>query len=362
MSLEPCRETFTPKEKDGKISLRLLIYQPQAHWRVPFAYQRRHTLALPPFSTIIGLLCNVLGIRNLHGDGAPCQCDRCRQIWLKPETRDTTPKPADDINAVLYHELVNQLELSVAGTFASKTTEYTWFRNLNAKQHTSRFGSPTNRIIDFTAEHPGGQIPVSIDILNDVHLIIHIGSSANCLRFLKLIKYAICNDGRLEDVTSVLDKTEGCGQCGICQMTDGLKQQLEKQERLYPLHLGRAEDWVVFEDVRVVELGNKKASGRTGLFHWIPKTATKGHGAGLLYRVATFYSLNNGRRLFHFVNCFLNDGKINSRHWAAWYDDLTSCKAPSVQTFLERLDSLTTSNTRQLLRKFFPVFLTKTAF
>jgi CRISPR-associated protein Cas5, N-terminal domain len=52
-------------------TLRLKIYQPQAHYRVPFTYQRRHTYPIPPYSTVIGLLCNVLGIRNLEGDGEP---------------------------------------------------------------------------------------------------------------------------------------------------------------------------------------------------------------------------------------------------------------------------------------------------
>ena len=248
----------------------------------------------------------------MHGDGSPCQCDRCRQIWLKSETGDTKPQPADDINAILYHELVNQLELSVAGTFASKTTEYTWFRNLNAKQHISRFGSPTNRIIDFTAEHPGGQIPVSIDILNDVHLIIHIGSSANCLCFLKLIHYAICNDGRLSGVSKVLDETKGCGGCEICKLTDELKQQLEKQERLYPLHLGRAEDWVVFEDVRLVVLSkwDELHPVSTKLYHWITDDFKNYDFGGLRYRIPTFYSLQDNRRLFLFKEGFLNDGEL----------------------------------------------------
>lgn len=58
--------------------LRIRIYRPQAHYRVPFTYQRRHTYPIPPYSTVIGFLCNVLGIddqgkeeyRKLTWDGA----------------------------------------------------------------------------------------------------------------------------------------------------------------------------------------------------------------------------------------------------------------------------------------------------
>ncbi|MGB9677695.1 MAG: CRISPR-associated protein Cas5, partial [Candidatus Ratteibacteria bacterium] len=52
---------------------KLKIYQPQAHYRIPFTYQRKHTYPIPPYSTIIGLLCNVLGIRNYRGEGEPCE-------------------------------------------------------------------------------------------------------------------------------------------------------------------------------------------------------------------------------------------------------------------------------------------------
>jgi len=43
-------------------ALLIQIYQPTAHFRIPFTYQRRHTYPIPPYSTVIGLLCNLLGI------------------------------------------------------------------------------------------------------------------------------------------------------------------------------------------------------------------------------------------------------------------------------------------------------------
>ena len=46
------------------MAMRLVIYQPHAHYRVPFTYQRRHTYPIPPYSTVKGLICNVLGIKG----------------------------------------------------------------------------------------------------------------------------------------------------------------------------------------------------------------------------------------------------------------------------------------------------------
>jgi len=45
--------------------LRLQLYQPHAHFRIPFSYQRRHTYPIPPYSTVIGFLSNLLGYEGL---------------------------------------------------------------------------------------------------------------------------------------------------------------------------------------------------------------------------------------------------------------------------------------------------------
>lgn len=313
-----------------KYALRLVLYMPQAHWRVPFAYQRRHTLPLPPFSTVIGLLCNMLGIRNLRGDGAPCRCSRCTQVYQSLSQQgpngENRADPHDDINAILYHELVNHLELSIAGTFKTKTTEYTWFRNLNVKSHEQRFGSPTNRVLDFTVEHPGGQQPVLIDILNDVHLIIHIGSAHNCRCFLELLEYAFTHDGNLSGATQEIKHSTEChcnlNGCKICelfqedQQNSTLKSQLEGQRRVTTPHLGRAEDCFVIcrEKLRIEKLEKFSEIHPLSIKHfiWIPKNVADKLGVGgVFYRVPTFYSLVNGRRLFRWVECFCNDGNID---------------------------------------------------
>lgn len=145
--------------------LRLKIYQPQAHYRIPFTYQRRHTYPIPPFSTVIGFLINLLGIV--------------------------------DQNSVEYQNGIANLKISIACTFKSKSTEMIWFRNLSKDAHTSRFGYIQNRFWSGHIEHIGGQSQMWIDILNDVELIIHLYHQNE--DFLQKINEAILNpSNRLE--------------------------------------------------------------------------------------------------------------------------------------------------------------------
>ncbi len=88
--------------------LRIRIYQPSAHYRIPFTYKRRHTYPLSPYSTVIGFLINVMGIYDQRSE--------------------------------VYQEGIKKLKISIVGRFASKTTEYIWFINLSKSAHIERFG------------------------------------------------------------------------------------------------------------------------------------------------------------------------------------------------------------------------------
>ncbi|MFN4220133.1 MAG: type I-B CRISPR-associated protein Cas5b [bacterium] len=190
--------------------LRLKIFQPHAHYRIPFTFSRRHTYPIPPYSTVIGLLCNLLGIRA-HTD----------ENFIK---------------------LKEGLSLAIYGKFESITREYVWYRNLALDSHKSRFGFPQNRTIDFTPEHPGGQMPTRIDVLENVKLLIYIHHLEE--DFLRKIEYAFKNP----------------------------------ENRIYPLHLGRAEDWIVFDGnpdsaIKIIEVDvNQKDPlyGKFDYYTWIP--------------------------------------------------------------------------------------------
>ncbi|CAM3267965.1 type I-B CRISPR-associated protein Cas5b [Rhodothermus bifroesti] len=269
--------------------LRLRIYQPQAHYRVPFTYQRRHTYPIPPYSTVIGFLCNVLGID-----------DPKKQENLRDEP------------VILYDEL-KKIKISIAGSFESKTTEYVWFRNLSTASHIRRFGYAENRSVGGHVEHIGGQSPVSMDILNEVRLVIYLAHEKKA--FLEHIRSSLENPVR----------------------------------RLEVLHLGRAEDWIVIEEVSEVSaLSNtegksqmqeeeksesnfrvQRVDANFRHFFWIPERIFTGasesteadpytKAQGLLYNVPTFWTVvdyeqtlnRHGQRVFEYIRAKLNDGLI----------------------------------------------------
>ena len=241
--------------------LRIKIYQPQAHYRIPFTYQRRHTYPIPPYSTVIGLLCNLLGIRNYKNKGEPCENENCN---------------CD------YHKL-KKLKISICGKFESKTTEYTWFRNLSVEAHNKRFGAPENRYVGGQIEHIGGQIPVSIDILNDVYLWIYLYHEDNS--FLEKIKRSF----------------------------------QEPSSRLDIIHLGRAEDWIVIDGVNFEKVNMDDAYGNFKVFVWVPENIFLPKNIsldfnsveGLIYRIPTFYKLGeDGAREFNYEKVKLSDGLL----------------------------------------------------
>jgi len=245
--------------------LKIRIYQPQAHYRIPFTFQRRHTYPLPPYSTVIGFLINALGIFNQEDD--------------------------------LYKNGVKNLKISIAGRFGSKITEYIWFRNLKKEKHTQRFGYVENREINGHIEHIGGQSPMQIDVLNDVHLTIYIAHKDE--KYIEEIRENLSNP----------------------------------KNRLEVLHIGRAEDWIVlveepkFLDDSDIIYHRRDADYKH--FFWIPDQfyIKNGNGweikendkyEGLLYNLPTFVTIKNyettfnrhGERNFEYVRTKLNDGLI----------------------------------------------------
>lgn len=251
--------------------LKIKIYQPSAHFRVPFTYQRRHTYPIPPYSTVIGFLCNILGIKNERGAGEPCEEKNC---------------------SCDYHKL-KKIKISICGSFDCKTTEYMWFRNLEKRSHISRFGSIENRYVGGHIEHIGGQQPVLIDILNEVNLSIYLYHEDK--KFLEKIKKSIENP----------------------------------QNRIYPLHLGRAEDWIVIKELDdEVELKINDIEGNYNLFFWIPEKFFKTNEIkidfkrvkGLLHTLPTFYKIIDGTRGFCYTRVKLNDGDLGEIK--TFYDEI----------------------------------------
>jgi CRISPR-associated protein Cas5t len=247
--------------------LRLRLYQPQAHFRIPFTYQRRHTYPIPPYSTVIGFLSNLLGY-----EGLPVEYDNLKKI-----------------------------KISIGGRFKGKTTEYIWFRNVGKEAHIGRFSTLDNRSLGGHVEHIGGQSPVFIDVLNDVHLVIYLAHK---------------NKHFLQEIRSSLENPI---------------------HRLEILHLGRAEDWIVVEElspvIEVEQLSIKRVDANFRHFFWIPEkmySFKSNHRQtdfdqfeGLSYKLPTFWNIEkyketlnrHGRRIFDHIKVKLSDGLLTKKYF-----------------------------------------------
>lgn len=239
-------------------ALRIKIYQPQAHYRIPFTYQRRHTYPIPPYSTVLGLIANVLGIKNLPDQEEPCMKIDC------------------DCD---YHKL-KEIKLAVCGNFQSRTTEYIWLRNLSEEYHKKRFGTVENRSVSGRIEHIGGQSPCLIDILNDVTILIYLHHEDES--FLEKIKTSFENPVKRSGV----------------------------------MHLGRAEDWIVPQQIEFVQLVRRRINGNYGYFFWVCKRSFGVSDSeiekvnGVTYNLPTFYKIREGFRIFSYLPTKLNDGDM----------------------------------------------------
>jgi CRISPR-associated protein Cas5t len=241
--------------------LKLKIYQPTAHYRIPFTFARRHTYPIPPYSTVIGLICNVLGIKDQQNEK--------------------------------FEKLKNGLSLAIYGKYEYLNREYVWFRTLNEEAHINRFGYSENRFIDQMPEHPGGQIPTRIDVLENVNLLIYIKHDEE--NFLFEIKNNIENP----------------------------------QKRISPIHLGRAEDLVILEAIEIIDIKENKKPiyGRLKNydFTWLvdPKRGEKyldpdlncedyqkffNKIQGSYHLITSFYKIVEGIRVFEHVPVKLFEG------------------------------------------------------
>lgn len=156
---------------------------PSAHFHVPYTKDPRNTYPLPPYSTVIGLLSNIIGEQSL-----------------------------------IEKTLEQEFSVGVLSRHESLTQEYCWLRNMSSKKHLQRFMNVTNRSFQERPEHPGGQIPVVCDVLNNLQTFL----------------YFFHPDPKTMQL-----------------VMEHLKQS---EKWLSHLHLGRAEDWVIPDSCEIIEL------------------------------------------------------------------------------------------------------------
>ncbi len=184
--------------------LKLKIVAPSAQFRVIHSNNPRKTYPLPPYSTVIGILANILGEQ-------------------------------DKIN----HMLDSKFALGIVSQYQYLSREYTWMRNMSRNAHLGRFHSIENRKWQEIPEHPGGQSPITVEVLNEVELYIYLYHSD----------------------TEVLNH---------------LKANMCAPEKwLSHIHLGRAEDWGGIENYKIMDLTTSNTGssfrGATSYFQWMPE-------------------------------------------------------------------------------------------
>lgn len=119
--------------------LKVSIAMPNTHFRVIHSNNPCKTYPLPPYSTAIGFLANILGDKD-----------------------------------IIHEMLKESFALGILSNYEYITQEYTWLRNIEASSHRSRFCSNTNRKWQGVPEHPGKQSPVVIEVLNQVQVYIFL--------------------------------------------------------------------------------------------------------------------------------------------------------------------------------------------
>lgn len=232
--------------------LRLQLEASTAHFRVIHSNNPRKTYPLPPYSTVIGLLANILG-------------DEAKIAAL----------------------LTGKLALGILAQHEYLTKEYTWLRNMSPSAHKNRFFSVYNHQWQETPEHPGGQSPVVVEVLNEVKVYIYLHH---------------------HNVAVI----------------DSLQENINQPERwLSHLHLGRAEDWAMIDQAALGELHLSNAGfdfqGAGGYYQWMP-APTKAFGLEGLLAPAAYTSLYNKMQgnallvtsLYHLIQVPYETGKKGS--------------------------------------------------
>lgn len=183
--------------------LRIKFTAPSAHFKISHSSNPHRTYPLPPYSTVIGLLANIAGQRDL-----------------------------------IERMLSQSFDLGIICRYRYLSREYTWLRNMQADEHLKRFGIVSNRYVQEQVEHPGGQSPVTIEVLNDVEVFVYL----------------------FHPDREVLDCLVG---------------NLDRPERwLTHLHLGRAEDWAMIDEKSMIELkvsnGGSDFGNAASYYQWLP--------------------------------------------------------------------------------------------
>jgi len=195
--------------------IKLVLEQPSANYGRNISLTPRLSYPIPPYSTVIGMFVNALGIK------------------INTEDR--------------YKQLQN-IKLSIAGYYEGKRIDYSRHRILGGRKVDAKTHLKDKRSNPYLClEHFGDTVPLEVEILYNVHLVLHIAHEDE--DFLKIL----------------------------------LNSLLEPNMSSNPLHLGRGEDMFIirkyYEPRNIYDLKVKSKSGLfrspkySNMFYyfWIPE-------------------------------------------------------------------------------------------
>jgi CRISPR-associated protein Cas5t len=271
--------------------LRLVLSQDSATYRVLYTRQNQLTYPLPPYSTIIGFLCNLLGID-----------DRSKSVEINGRVLN-------------LYEALRQAMISIAGKHDGSWQEIVNLRNCNVvrrkKSKSSGKGKNKSQSDDTASESEYKStlmldehgnwtatiVPVFVERLSNVELVIHIAHTDP--DFLEYIRHSIFTE------------------CNLIE----------------PLHLGKASDVVefcdIFHDVSEVfdldRLVVQEIDGYYDHYFYVPQNMFLVDGAsdfgafsGIYERIPAFSNIEDyekhgnrdARRIFDYVKVKICTGKF----------------------------------------------------
>lgn len=185
-----------------------------------------------------------------------------------------------------YNNLFDGFFLAIYGEYESIIKERIWLRNISKESHINRYNDYSNRSLDHQVQHVGGIIPANIYVLHNLNLILYIYHENK--DFLKSIYSAFTNPVNRNGI----------------------------------IHLGRAEDWLVINEVKTIEIKSGYAR-KIPYFSWIPDTKYTKQDLipenyqdffeslnGNLNKLPTFYRItkDNQRQFYKYVVSKLFEG------------------------------------------------------
>lgn len=198
-------------------AVRVKLYQPFANYRPHYSFQVRHSYPLPPPSAVIGLIHRVLGMKS----------------------GETYKNEGESIKGI---------DVAILGKYGGIAWDYQWFLSPQENEDNNILFTSSNSPLKGVKFK---QIPVKVQLLTDVELLLYVKIDFNL--YEKETKNEVKQKLNWKNEEEALEHIK--------------KAFLKPAETPY---LGRAEDLVIIEDVKIVELEFQEVETLKDYSTWVP--------------------------------------------------------------------------------------------